>query len=58
MDDYQVEAIAIELSKIKEGLMLANAISLLHLGFDHKHTFEDRDIDKHLEAAMKVVTNY
>jgi len=49
------DSVAEWLERIRHELFIANAINLLHFTFNHKHSFDDRDIDKHLKAAMEVL---
>ena len=51
MDDYQVEALAIELSKIKDELRLANALRYIALQDYPKPTPKEMDLS--IDRALK-----
>ena len=50
------ESIAEWLERIRDELILANAINLLHLTF--KYTIDEGDIDRHIKAAKRIIMEH
>ena len=50
------ESIAQWLERIRDELILANAINLLHLTF--KYAIDEGDIDRHIKAAKRIIMEH